>query len=351
MPTFNQSYLQSGILFEQNCSGEVTFSLLHIPDVTAVTWNFGDPASGAANISDTGVHTYAIAGTYTVTAQITSNGAIQTATTKVVISPALYSQPQNLSACAYASGKAVFNLEAQSAVILAGLDASQYTIHYFTSEADAQNDTNAIENAEIFISEGETIFVSVINNSTTNCKSILKFEIIVMPLPVVPDDLRIEGCSPFNLTLAVANMGETFSFSYYKNVDDANTALNVIPSPEAYVQQETGSPVYVRVQNSDGCTSVGSIEIIPGNCEIQKGISPNGDDKNDIFDLSNFEVDELSIYNRYGVEVYSRVNYTQEWHGQSDSKDELPTGTYYYFIKLGTGNSKTGWVYINREIN
>jgi gliding motility-associated-like protein len=86
-------------------------------------------------------------------------------------------------------------------------------------------------------------------------------------------------------------------------------------------------------------------------CLIPKGISPNGDFMNDEFDLTGFNVSKLSIYNRYGREVYSKTNYTNEWHGQTDGDNELPTGTYYYMIERSNGETKTGWVYINRQVN
>jgi gliding motility-associated-like protein len=350
MPTFNQSYFQSGILFEQNCGGEVTFSLLHIPDVTAVTWNFGDPASGSANISNLGAHTYAVAGTYTVTAEITSNGAVQTATTQVVIGGTAFSQPQNLSACADASGSAAFDLAAQSAVILNGLDAAKYSVNYFSTQTDAANGTNIIENTADFVSAGQTVYVSVIDTETS-CQSFLTFEVIVLELPVLPDALALQGCSPFNLTEAIAGLDASLSFSYYQNEEDASQANNAIETPERFVSNEKTDEVFVRAVNSNGCAMVSRIAIEVGDCDIPKGISPNGDNSNDVFDLSNFEVEKLSVYNRYGSEVYTQQNYTKEWYGQSDGKEELPTGTYYYFLKLKEGESKTGWVYINREIN
>jgi gliding motility-associated-like protein len=84
-------------------------------------------------------------------------------------------------------------------------------------------------------------------------------------------------------------------------------------------------------------------------CEIQKGISPNGDDYNDFFDLSNFEVSTLKIFNRYGMLVYDKANYTNQWYGKSNDGEQLPDATYYYLIELNDGASKTGWVYINSK--
>ncbi len=86
-------------------------------------------------------------------------------------------------------------------------------------------------------------------------------------------------------------------------------------------------------------------------CNIQKGISPNGDGKNDSFDLSGLQVRKISIFNRYGKIVYDFSNYTNQWYGQSNKGDELPDGTYYYSFEREGGESKTGWIYINRERN
>jgi flagellar hook assembly protein FlgD len=49
--------------------------------------------------------------------------------------------------------------------------------------------------------------------------------------------------------------------------------------------------------------------------------------------------------------VYSRADYSNQWYGQSDKGEELPDGTYYYVIKRGSGETKTGWIYINRAQN
>nr|WP_262886125.1 gliding motility-associated C-terminal domain-containing protein [Flavobacterium phycosphaerae] len=87
-------------------------------------------------------------------------------------------------------------------------------------------------------------------------------------------------------------------------------------------------------------------------CEIQKGISVNNtpDGKNDSLDLTGYNVKKLTIFDRYGMKVYTQANYTNQWVGQSDKGDELPDGTYYYVIDFNDNQSaKTGWVYINRE--
>ncbi len=106
----------------------------------------------------------------------------------------------------------------------------------------------------------------------------------------------------------------------------------------------------VTITDNAGCSRSHSYTVTDLYCDIQKGISPNGDTKNDFFDLINLDVKQLSIFNRYGVKVYSKGQYTNEWQGQTDSGSELPDGTYYYVIEFNNqSETKTGWIYINRE--
>ena len=104
----------------------------------------------------------------------------------------------------------------------------------------------------------------------------------------------------------------------------------------------------VKVTSAAGCQNTHTFTVQAALCSIPKGISPNNDGKNDRFDLTGFSISKLEIFNRYGRKVYSRSNYSNEWVGQDNNANELPTGTYYYMIETGS-ESKTGWVYINRE--
>ena len=104
----------------------------------------------------------------------------------------------------------------------------------------------------------------------------------------------------------------------------------------------------VIVTNQGGCQVSYTFTVETYFCTIPRGISPNNDGMNDSFDITGLNARKLTIFNRYGKQVYSMNNYRNEWFGQSDNGDELPTGTYYYVIDSDT-NPTTGWVYINRQ--
>lgn len=104
----------------------------------------------------------------------------------------------------------------------------------------------------------------------------------------------------------------------------------------------------LKIIDTNLCESYKSQTIDKIFCKIPKGISPNNDGANDFFDLRGLNVTRLEIFNRYGVKVFKQNNYTIEWKGQTDSGNDLPDGTYYYYIETEKGGPKTGWVYLNR---
>ncbi|TDS52157.1 gliding motility-associated C-terminal domain-containing protein, partial [Myroides indicus] len=107
--------------------------------------------------------------------------------------------------------------------------------------------------------------------------------------------------------------------------------------------------IYVYASSDNGlCTDESSFTIDYEDCPIPRGISPNGDGKNDTFDLSLHGVQDIKIYNRWGTEVYSHGDsYTNQWYGQNKDGKQLPDGTYYYVIHAH-GKVRTGWVQINK---
>ncbi|MCA0349307.1 MAG: choice-of-anchor J domain-containing protein [Bacteroidetes bacterium] len=120
-----------------------------------------------------------------------------------------------------------------------------------------------------------------------------------------------------------------------------------IGTTRTIVATSTGN--YTVIVTSNGCSSTSApftVDTIA--CVIQKGISADGDGLNDNFELTGFDVKNLQIYNRYGMKVYSKSNYTNQWFGQSDGGDDLPDATYYYVIERNNGENITGWIYLNR---
>ena len=92
----------------------------------------------------------------------------------------------------------------------------------------------------------------------------------------------------------------------------------------------------------------------PFNLEIKisEFVSPNGDGINDFFEIQNIENhpnNELLIYTRSGVVIFSTRNYRNNWSGTTDN-GLVPEGSYYFTLDLESDGTidRQGWIYITR---
>lgn len=86
---------------------------------------------------------------------------------------------------------------------------------------------------------------------------------------------------------------------------------------------------------------------------VYNGVSPNDDGLNDYFKLLNikkFPNNTVTIFNRWGDKVFELSGYdddTRVFKGENNLKgsQKLPSGTYFYSIKLGNGTpALTGYL-------
>jgi len=111
--------------------------------------------------------------------------------------------------------------------------------------------------------------------------------------------------------------------------------------------------------DNDGCMDTKEVTIsfyANSKCVITQGISPDSTvGLNDCLDLEWLNdqetINRVEVFNRYGTKVFSKMNYINEWCGQTDGGDQLPTGTYFYVIYTQSKDPRTGWVYVNRDAN
>jgi gliding motility-associated-like protein len=249
-------------------------------------------------------------------------------------------------------GVTLFDLAAHDANILNGQSATDFTVSYYESEADAEAGTGAIDTSVLYSSSSQTIYARVESNIAFDCYSTTPFDLIVKPLPSTSfsTDFDYEVCPnatvPILITATANNYTEAeVSIVWYQDggvIAGANSlTLSVL---EAGLYE-----IEVTFNDATQCSSITAQNIIElESCVIPQGISPNGDGMNDIFDLSSYDVSKLEIFNRNGTIVYSKENYTNEWYGQSNDGDELPVGTYFYTMEYENGKRRSAWVYIQR---
>ncbi|MEI6140247.1 MAG: gliding motility-associated C-terminal domain-containing protein [Mariniphaga sp.] len=97
------------------------------------------------------------------------------------------------------------------------------------------------------------------------------------------------------------------------------------------------------------------IDIYDSGIIAPEGFSPNGDGSNETLvfkGLENYPQSQLHVYTRAGQLVYQSEDYRNDWDAKINTGSKLngqivPTGTYYYILKLGgTERVMKGFVYI-----
>ena len=192
------------------------------------------------------------------------------------------------------------------------------------------------------------------------CVETTSIELIEAQAPEITLGENITKCANDEITLQVQFL-ETpqgnLSYTWFRD------GGQLIGSGQSIQVTEFG--LYTVVVDNEGCTTEAEVMVEPfetnPNCVITQGISPEGSPGfNDNLDLgflaSRTGIDNLQIFNRHGMLVYDLQNYTNEWIGQSNNGDSLPTGVYFYVINLSGddpvfGTQTTGTIYINRGMN
>ena len=149
--------------------------------------------------------------------------------------------------------------------------------------------------------------------------------------------------------------------------------------PTDWTGTSTSKDITVQVGTKDGTIGVtatsafGCISpiqelvvrvVLEDDIEVYNSLSPNGDGDNDIFRIRNIDFypeNTLSIFNRWGIEVYRVNSYGQNdnfFKGFSDGRSttsrdvELPEGTYFYTLTYkntkGIERNLSGYLYIKQ---
>jgi gliding motility-associated-like protein len=187
---------------------------------------------------------------------------------------------------------------------------------------------------------GNSYTYTVTANSA--CASIPFDTAIITLTSISINDFEIVGqCNGVNYELTVQPVQTNVVYNWYNSSD-------ILIGTGASIVVDTIDNYKVEGKISI-CSESKLINVDDVNCMIPKGVSPNNDGLNDTWDLSNLNVEKAQIFNRYGMEIYAKQNYVNEWDGKSKEGHELPSATYYYVVTFKNGTAKTGWVYLNRE--
>jgi len=214
---------------------------------------------------------------------------------------------------------------------------------------------NTFENNPYFLTQGfhqpdgmllgPLLYLSA--SESTLCPDVASGEISVNSL---------EGClEPYVVRLRVMINGKyQTTDSIPENFENESVTFDNLPA-DTFIVEVIGATYCVRSdtiiiesKNPEGC-----------GLKVYSGITPNGDGSNDIWIIDNIErlgKNEVSIFNRWGNEVWNVKNYDNEeivWDGTNKNGNELPDATYFYvitteFADQNGATSRKGWVEITR---
>lgn len=190
--------------------------------------------------------------------------------------------------------------------------------------------------------KGTTLFNPVVNPISTSIYTVLisngrcfapvNYTVFVDPSPPLSLLSHYESLIPGE-SVQLQAFADT-SCVWYPDIDLSCTLCN---APVASPLETT--VYYAYVINALGCSSTNTVivEVIP-TLYVPSSFSPNNDGLNDIFKpvFSGFEKMSLTIFDRWGEEIYSNNNLEAGWNGTFQG--ELAKSDYYVYQVIGTDN-------------
>ena len=158
-------------------------------------------------------------------------------------------------------------------------------------------------------------------------------------------DFNIQAYEPLTLTLAETNVNEITAtatggageYEFYFN--DEYTGSNNV-----YHINHTDNYT-VRVVDALGCEAIANIQVEFMDICIPNFFTPDGDGNNDTWapcNVEGFPNIVTKIYDRYG-RVVAVLEKVEAWDGRYNG-NELPTGDYWYVVKLNQSNDDREFV-------
>ena len=304
-------------------------------------WNFGDPASGAANQSALKfpTHAYASTGPFTVRLSVTSNGGCVKDTSKIF--DAIHPQPKTVFGFNRASvclGDPLIITDSTN-----GLDGTILLRHWTLGDGNSAS-TPVV--THVYGSPGiYTVTLYSVNSRGCNSDTLAK-TIPVYAYPEVDAGPNRTVLEEATLRLHATASGQELQYLWTPATYLDNTR---IPDPRCIsIRNSTNYTITVTgigdcKTSDDVFVKVLKMPLIPNT------FTPNNDGINDrweILYLADYPENRLQVFTRAGQLVYESHGIYAAWDGTFKGH-ALPADTYYYIIEPGSGRDPvTGYVTI-----
>ena len=277
LPPFIQSFLIAQIDAENLCFGDTTqFNLDSTEDIVSVLWDLDD---GATSTDIEPSHEYSAPGNYSISVEITTTTEVQTFNYNITIFETPFAiHPNDILVCDDNNDDTwTFDFTIQDADILDTQDNTVFTVSYFESQEDADNNQNEITGNYTNTSNPQTIYARIENNGNPECYDTTSFSIEVFNTPIANpvDDYVLcddamdgnddNGQREFDLTILDASVLDTqdataYSITYHPNQADADANSNAL-GITYYNLTPFNDSIFARIENNANTDCYDTVEI------------------------------------------------------------------------------------------
>lgn len=169
----------------------------------------------------------------------------------------------------------LYDLTSKNAEILGVLNPTLYTVNYYESSLDAENNVNPILNPQNYIGVNaiQYVFVRVYENAVPTSFALTSLLLNLYYAPTIfqsPNmtvyEVPNDNIATFDLTsqtsLLVGNQ-TGLTITYFLTEFDAASNVNAIANPTAYTNLTNPQTLYTRVESSEtGCWSIADFDLI-----------------------------------------------------------------------------------------
>ncbi len=205
-------------------------------------------------------------------------------------------------------------------------------------------------NATHVYNDSGTFTITLIATNNSPC-GVVKDTFIQQSLIRVDEPIKVTsdfsaepltGCSPLvvNFTNSSINGASYYWFFGDGGFDSIKNPIHIFDSGSYHVY-------LIAYNNTNRCINApdsAGLLITVENCElsIPNTFTPNGDGKNDFFDIiaDGYTKFHLIIFDRWGLKIFESSNVANQWNGKvNNTGGDCADGTYYYIF---TANDLTG---------
>ncbi|MBN2348489.1 MAG: gliding motility-associated C-terminal domain-containing protein [Bacteroidales bacterium] len=216
-----------------------------------------------------------------------------------------------------------------------------------TAEGGAGGLTFSIDNGDTFFDNNGNFTNLVASDYPVVVKDIDNCEVPGSVVNIIqPDELIIDTISVIHVSaqengsVTLDATGGSAPITFWAIPEISDSLDN---SSGLFADLLAGAYKFYAIDNNNCNSNSLQVQIyqLSGNALIiYDAFSPNGDGKNEVWNIGNIEIYDnptIQIFNVWGNKVFSSTGYAQPWDGTYNGK-ELPAGTYYYVIDLGDGS-------------